>query len=398
MQFQFLSGPAAQAKLKELIGQCVDMQWAVAWATDNEVLRTARKQLPKLKRLVIGTHYYVTSPQVLQRLAHLDTVRVMLHDGHLFHPKVYFFRMPGQVAAVLGSHNLTDAAFEKNIEASVLVTGDGTEKMFGDLGRFLERMWEQARPIDAAFLGSYRAQHRRNQHHRDELTKFRLVPRPKSKADNESPLDLDWPEFVRRIRQDPHHDFNGRLRILHAAAKFFREEASLAKMKREIRRQIAGTQGKSARKEMDWGWFGQMSGFGGFAHQINESPGRLSQALDHIPLFGAVTPEHYAKYIRTFSRAFVGEKRKGRLGTATRLLAMKRPDYFVCLNDANRTELCLRFGSSVSNVTLESYWEKIVEPIMSCPWWGEPQPSHPGEAAIWRGRAALLDVIYYKPA
>jgi hypothetical protein len=44
---------------------------------------------------------------------------------------------------------------------------------------------------------------------------------------------------------------------------------------------------------------------------------------------------------------------------------------------------------------LENYWERIILPIMQTEWWGSPMPDDEIEARIWRGRAALLDVVYY---
>ncbi|MEF9417252.1 phospholipase D-like domain-containing protein [Ralstonia pseudosolanacearum] len=56
---------------------------------------------------------------MLEKFLDLDSFRVNPPNGSLFHPKVYTFDLGGETAAVIGSHNLTAAAFTENIEASV---------------------------------------------------------------------------------------------------------------------------------------------------------------------------------------------------------------------------------------------------------------------------------------
>jgi hypothetical protein len=55
--------------------------------------------------------------------------------------------------------------------------------------------------------------------------------------------------------------------------------------------------------------------------------------LDEIPLNGPVQRDDYEAFIGRYKAAFPiknGQPYKHGLGTATRLLAMQRPDYFVC--------------------------------------------------------------------
>ena len=110
------------------------------------------------------------------------------------------------------------------------------------------------------------------------------------------------------------------------------------------------------------------------------------------PLVGEVTEEHFDRFRALFRDAFQGSD----LATATRLLAMKRPDYFVCLDSKNRDGLCKAFGIS-KNVSLDNYWPKIVARIIDSAWWNAPEPPEGLERRIWRCRAAFLDVRFYEP-
>ena len=71
-----------------------------------------------------------------------------------------------------------------------------------------------------------------------------------------------------------------------------------------------------------------MRGNGKFNKQIGENNIEISNALDEIPLFGQITKNHFNKFIVHFINVFPGKN----LITASRLLAMKRPDVFVCLS------------------------------------------------------------------
>ncbi len=39
---------------------------------------------------------------------------------------------------------------------------------------------------------------------------------------------------------------------------------------------------------------------------------------------------------------------------------MKRPDYFVCLDKANKVGLCDAFGITIKNHDYDAYWDTII--------------------------------------
>ena len=86
---------------------------------------------------------------------------------------------------------------------------------------------------------------------------------------------------------------------------------------------------------------------------------------------------------------------RGGLATATRLLAMKRADEFVCFDKMNQTRLCADFGNKASGMDHRRYWDEVVERIRDSPWWNSPEPAGGLELSAWRGRAAMLDAIFY---
>ena len=76
---------------------------------------------------------------------------------------------------------------------------------------------------------------------------------------------------------------------------------------------------------------------------------------------------------------------------------MKRPGWFVAVNNANRNALCAALGIAPTILTLDNYWPSIVVPITLSVWWNHLRPASRADARIWDYRAALLDSLFYKP-
>jgi hypothetical protein len=74
---------------------------------------------------------------------------------------------------------------------------------------------------------------------------------------------------------------------------------------------------------------------------------------------------------------------------------MKRPDYFVCWDSANEQGLREAFGISLKKQDYDRYWDSVVERILLTRWWRSPRPTDPRASAIWDGRVAFLDSLYY---
>lgn len=138
-----------------------------------------------------------------------------------------------------------------------------------------------------------------------------------------------------------------------------------------------------------------MKGMGDFANRIDQNDPYLAQAIDIIPRHGEVTRTQYEDFVPNFLRAFENSARKGSYRTASRLLAMKRPDTFLCVCGPNIDAASDTMGFAKS-LTLENYWERVVETIRLAEWYNAPQPSN-RDRELWNFRAAMLDAIFYQP-
>ncbi|MET3179617.1 UNVERIFIED_ORG: hypothetical protein ABIC43_002776 [Variovorax guangxiensis] len=400
MQIELLSSPTkATSQLTKLVTDCKAMAWAVAWATDNPLTRVALDRRDKFRHLVLGTNQFITAPSVIEQFMAHPTFRVQLPDAELFHPKVYCFDMGDHLAVMTGSHNLTGRAFSLNTEASVLMTGPCTDPHLVSFFRFVEKHWRTGSEVNADWLYGYKANHVRSKQLRKEAERWIDVKPSTAKKSLPGVQDMDWTRYLAEVTNDKIHGVDGRLLVLEKAGELL-HGCSFADLSETDRKRIAGTRGRVRSKEgeLDWGWFGAMGASPSFATTVMGNAEALASAMAAIPAEGGVEYADYERFVERFMAAFDQKLRAGGgIGTGTRLLAMKRPDQFVGLNDANRRGVCAHFGQAVNTTTLDNYWERIIEPMRLSVWWQAKEPSARQEQRIWKCRAAMLDAIHYVP-
>lgn len=207
---------------------------------------------------------------------------------------------------------------------------------------------------------------------------------------------LSWTAYASAINHAEKSYLRLRLAVLDRAKELLQQVESFGQLDDTTRKSLAGFIGHSGlpggRVLEPWHLFGSMKGAGCFKNRVNANDPHIAAALDQLPLDGPVTATHYGRYIDHFTAAFDGMAKSAGISTASRLLAMKRPDYFVCVTKKNRPRLAGIAGLGTGGLTIATYWTRLIEPTLDAPWWQTPRP--PGsDAAIWDGRMALLDVL-----
>jgi hypothetical protein len=188
------------------------------------------------------------------------------------------------------------------------------------------------------------------------------------------------------------HSMEGRLRVIQATKQHFAIHPHFNDIDIRGRQQIAGLLKPGKQDTVGYRWFGSMKGAGKFQRAIKSEDENLSLALDLVPNAGDVSREVYLAYIDQYKKAFPNGRHG--IGTATRLLAMKRPDLFVCIDKQNKKRLCAAFGIG-GNVDYESYWDSIIQRIRDLSWWCSQPPHSSAEREVWEARAAFLDSMFY---
>jgi hypothetical protein len=378
---------------KEFIRLMRDYQnyyWVSAWAgIDSTCFYDLMKNQEKIGRIIIGTFFDQTHPDFIEEFSGNRNVKFVMQEKGVgtFHPKVYLFQNnKNEWELLVGSMNFTSAGFNTNTEALLLVSSAECENsVYEKTFNLINKSWENGRYISD-----------------DELAKYREVWKNQRKwlgqYGNNKPgkpigrveiMNLTWSEFVKRVKTEDAHNLEGRVAVLDAVESLFNQYDHFHLMTKKERKAVAGF--LEEKKGIDWLWFGSMKGSGKFKSKINANDDHISQALDKIPLTGQIKRKHYDEFIEEYKKAF---PTGNWIATSSRLLAMKRPDVFVCFDSKNQKKLCKEFGIKQSNMTYERYWDEIICRILDSEWWKSPMPDN-DESRIWKRRSAFLDAFYY---
>ena len=380
---------------------CERVSFAVAWASTGfdqyEALRTAQD---KIDTAIIGTHFYQTDPAFIEAFATHSNVRFVRETSGVFHPKIFLFEgKGGNWTCLIGSANLTRGGFIKNHEACLLLTSadDAGGSILAETRATIESYWQIGVPGSTIDIDGYTKLARRFAKKLNQAAGVfgsRATGRPLDEVDI---LTMSWKAFQDQVNDDPVHEIGKRLKVLEAARAIFRKYPSFAAIPLQKRQGLGGYLGEH---DVSWGYFGSMRSAGVFKNLVNEAPNGISDALDKIPLDRAVTRDDFLAFAERYLKAFPfedGKHKRHGLGTATRLLAMKRPDYFFCLDRPNKRRLFDAFGVTISTQDYEGYWDQVIERIQLSEWWNAPAPASGTARAVWDGRAAMLDAILYDP-
>lgn len=383
---------ALKSNLLRLIKKYDNISFGTAWASSGtDVFAELTKAKAKIATGVIGTHFYQTHPDVLDEFVGSRKVRFVLQPEGVFHPKVFAFWTAKSWEILIGSANLTAGAIKANTELSTLISHeDGTPELLDEVLAIINGY--EGRPINQVDADNYRRIWKLKVSVRDKL-EGTYGGNPAGKPEVESPvMTMDWPTFYAEIQKDHTHGFTDRLDMLDQVANEFAKVQHFNDIPFQERLGIAGLRSTAIKNSE---WFGSMVGAGKFYKLMNASESAFSIALDAIPPTGAVTRHQYDTFIREYLNAFPNG-RDG-LGTATRLLSMKRPDTFLCVDGANLKKLAQDVGMKrPDKLDYERYWTEVVVRLQQTPWWQSPEPKQQSEAKAWRARAAMLDAIFYE--
>ena len=367
-------------------------KWAVAWAGREERFDLAgilNRNKHKIERLIVGLHFCQTDPLFIER--HMDNpcVRFMKNAEGIFHPKMYFFyNSSNDWSAIVGSSNFTFSAFNNNSEANVCFNQDDGNGLFKQLNQYVESIWEQANSFSPLELDRYKRLFDCQKRRLDSLRK--LVVNNKSRIIEAAEIDvMTWDSYMSSVRREDSAVINARISLLNDAKSVFSRYSSFNDIPVEYRKCLAGFAEKMPGSEgIDWRLFGSMQGAGRFKNEIN-SGSAVAHAIDMIPLKGEISRSQFDQYCKVFKSVS-----KNPLACATRLLAIKRPDVFVCVDSKNKKNLCKAFGIPQSHLTLDTYWEMVVERVKRTVWFEEEVKGQ--DKDIKKYQVAMLDSFYYQ--
>ncbi len=400
MEINFLNSEDINNKIKDLLNKHSEIHIASAWGYNGEAAQCLLKNKRKFSSVTFGVAFCHTDPNLIDRLVGVKNAFIADSAKSTFHPKLYYFRTDNYAEAIIGSSNFTTGGLHKNWEANIHIAGNWEAPIFHEIRENLKSYEKLRKGITKELASKYRLQFNAT-----KLLKKAKNPNLSEKGSSAKQLssllvNMKWKEYVKAIKASTNDDYRQRLSLLRKSQNMFASVSTFYKLSVNEWRAIYGVIGKQQMIEAnlndhEWGWFGAMKGFGDLNKRINEKDKFIAHAIDCIPQHGDVTEDQYDNYCKKLLLAFEGTSRKPRVATASRLLAMKRPDTFVCVSTPNKTGIAKALCYPKSTLNLDNYWERIVELIKISPWHNATRPTGK-DAELWDGRAAMLDAIFYK--
>jgi HKD family nuclease len=401
MKVTLLNAGTMPAILNRLINDHDEIQIAVAWGYNGKLADRLMENTEKFRSVTFGLNGFATSPDLVERLIGTKNAFIAKADKGIFHPKLYLFRTGSEAEAIVGSANFTNGGLGLNHEACLHIEGSVKNEIFDQIQSELSGYDSLKQRVTQVLAESYRRQFEVARKRRGQRDPILPDDKKSGKGLTSSLARMSWDEFARTAKLDPHHHFKSRMKLLREIQRLFASAGRFSDLSVTECKGIAGTLGNTEKEaaglgDHDWGWFGSMGGNGDFARLIARQNRQLGAALDCIPRKDPVTLEDFSEYCRRFRKAFVDAKAHhvGEYPTATRLLAMKRPDTFVCANGKNKAHLAKALSFAPTMLKLENYWDRVIIPIQSSPWYNAPRPDG-DDSELWDYRVAMLDAIYY---
>lgn len=299
---------------------------------------------------------------------------------------------------------MTKAAFEKNEEIYIHISSDDNNiQICNELKEKIKALWNDAEIMTQNKAYEYKIKKSEAKQKLKSLNEEKIYTSNEYKNESDL-LKYDWNTFVNKIKNDKQF-LQKRLDLLLFSTTLF-QNYSFAAMNEGERKLLAGIDNY---QNYDYGLFESVPSIATqYCQLIKEKYKQVSKALNNIPNFPEkVTRTHFLNYKNEFLKLMQNDGEGINIPTFTRLLVMKRPDYFICINKPNKDKIYNELNvypslfnkqnySDNKNIIYDHYWDEIIQKIIHSVWWNSPCPRGKIEKQIWKGRAAMLDSIFYE--
>ena len=388
-------------RFAELLESSTHVDIAVAWAGPGPAVELLLNQAENTQiRIAVGLSGNATEPSTLRRLMACADLRVApAPRGGIFHPKFYRFRGPDRTICWVGSANLTRPGFGGNVEL-INEFEDTDEVASVWFEQFWQNLDEDPAPAIAHYEDNYEPDHRRPGVYRGAMHEWQ----------GEFP-DLqaiwEWEDFVAalhrlddycRLQQfgwDVLGDSYSYLHTIVVGGEIVRrgnwDDFSL-----RDRNILCGLE------HLDQtGAWGLLSNLGPAGRVVGAftPPGNPAYRNHVLTQIGNVIDAGDQAIAQAAEDAVagIGELDGFGPGTATRFLALARPDRLVSLNGPAPAGLGAFAEMRGDAEYLGENYGLLLQALMQRPWYNADEPDEPLEREIWRCRAALVDAILYIP-
>jgi len=316
--------------------------------------------------------------------------------GFTFHPKLHIFHLTSKIVTWIGSANLTESAFNGNVELVAEFEDQGEAIAWFDAA------WQASPVPDDDWLHSYQEKASLSRPSAEAV-----VPQMEPPTDPFAAPFENWPKYLRALRildkqwlqrYDSRYGVlsgeNSYVTTIEAAKPLFDKDwSTLSESDAKI---LLGLKGPNSN---DYGLLGAMS------RALTAKNTLLTANPRNLPRRQRIV-EALREVIRSRNdKAFLTTLRRGYEaidqlpgfgeGVTSRLLALAKPDVLVSVNNQSIEGLSKLCGIPTSKLKTPEGYIKLIQWVMNSEWWKSPRPKDPGEARIWQVRAALLDGLVY---
>ncbi len=329
-------------EIGEAISRCIEeysnISFAVAWIKNNEIYQKLLKNKDKIQFSTVGIDFAGTDVNVLKDFQNSNKVKI--YKGEFtFHPKIYVFYNRTKYKAIVGSANLTNGGMVHNNECAVLFTENDKGISLKDILGQLNIYFNQAKIITEDIINEYSKEYKYIQDNNESIVK--RLESTKQKI-NEAPfINLKWEEVSKNIKSSKY--LNIRIEVLEEIQDIFR---NLEKNNKSLFYLMKNDE-ENFKKVI--GRLGDYRAFGGLFTYDMKRPDdkKLSKYLSKIKL-GPINQADIFNQLKEYLQ--IMNEKNVKIGIATRLLAVKRPDLFLCVNDGNQNSIKELFGFKISGI------------------------------------------------
>lgn len=332
------------------ISKCIEnkkynhISFAVAWIKNNAVYNKLLKHRKKIKDSTVGIDFAGTDKAVLEELKSFN-VKICKNDRNsTFHPKIYlFYNDKKEYTAIIGSANLTNGGINNNDECAILFTEKNNSKMYSKLIKQLKTYFKKAKPITNVLLDEYSILIDNIDTKNKEIKNISSVNKINKIIDETPYINLIWDNVSNLILE---YDFELRKEMLNNIQEIFsnmhKNKQNFEDLDIDSRRKIIGNAKKYDNIYKAFGGIGNAGlAQGIMINENNDYPNVLhdiGKALHSIPVLTHKSFKKFPEYeVRIFLERVLRIDGCG-ISTATRLLTVKRPDLFVCINSERKKE------------------------------------------------------------
>lgn len=407
----FLTTHALPKEFEKKLVSAKRVDIASAWATFGPALDSlcaARKERRVKIRAMIGTFGNATDPDALVKLREIGKLCVIAGGKALFHPKVYIFWNDEKSSVWIGSANCTRAGFGRNEEA-VYETGN-----YQEAAAWFEKRWKElGGPSPASAIDKYRIRRRRQGVSRAAA---QLAGQPEQGQRSRAELlegAGSWAEYVTALERCDElwadegaywtvlgeecsyvHTIEEGKRLAHR-----RSWLGLTDQERTI---LLGL-----RDGVDgvWGLLGSLIAAGDVKGVFNRSREAVNRRILNRVRNAVETvidaPDESFPGIAVKALERIHREGGFNHGTATRLLALARPDRLISVNKGSRAGLAAAFDFKARKGTTlgrPKNYGLLLEKLYEKPWYCDQPGRSKQSRRLWSMRAALVDSFVYDPS